>query len=114
MRLLWLALLLSLCLTLTGDARPRRAVVSVTAYSWSGLQTASGRWPRAGHCAVSRDLERDLALRFGDLLQVHGVGTCTFTDRMHARWTRRIDLFMHDESSARRFGIRHQVLLVVL
>ena len=57
--------------------------------------------------AVSRDLEK-LGLREGVRIRIDGVeGEWEVGDRMHQRWTRRIDVYMGlDVKSARGFGKR--------
>lgn len=107
-----LVLLLALvCLTaLRGDARPTSVPVTVTAYAHSGARTASGAWPVPGHCALSRDLEHSLGLRFGARVHIAGIGACTFTDRMPRRWHRRVDVFRATHHAAVRFGVRASTL----
>ncbi len=84
---------------------PARLVVTVTAYA-SGMRTAAGVRPRGGIVAVSRDVERQLGLRFGDVVEVSGVGRLIFRDRMPARWTRRIDVYLPTRAAAVQFGRR--------
>ena len=86
--------------------------VTVTAYTWSGLRTASGKWPRPGMLALSRDLEHTLGVKFGQQLTLQGLGTYVFECRMHRRWRRRADIYFPTWAQARRFGIRPSVLLV--
>ena len=97
------ALLLLCLLALRGDACPERLPVTVTAYA-SGTVTASGRRPQPGMLALSRDVERALGVRFGDRVQLAGLGTYTFQDRMPRRWTRRVDLYLPSRHAARQFG----------
>jgi 3D (Asp-Asp-Asp) domain-containing protein len=110
----WLALAWSLCaFVLCGEASqaPRTLRVTVTAYAPSGCRTASGRWPAVGMLAISRDLEP--RLRFGDRVLLLG-SVYTIQDRMHARWRRRVDIFVPSSQAARRFGIQHGVELLIL
>jgi 3D (Asp-Asp-Asp) domain-containing protein len=57
--------------------------------------------------AVSRDLEK-LGLRHGAKLRISGLeGEWMVGDRMHERWTRRIDVYMGlDVKAARAWGKR--------
>jgi 3D (Asp-Asp-Asp) domain-containing protein len=57
--------------------------------------------------AVSRDLEK-LGLREGVRLRISGLeGEWTVGDRMHRRWSRKIDVYMGvDVKAARAFGKR--------
>lgn len=95
------------------------SVVTVTAYhpgvtapgSPKGI-TASGRRVSEGMIAVSRDVEKNLNLDFGDRLLVHGMGVFDFQDRMHPRMRHKVDIFMKSYKKARRFGVRRYVVLV--
>jgi 3D (Asp-Asp-Asp) domain-containing protein len=104
-----------LCLLgLLGSTAPAvhcRVPVTVTAYSHTGHPTASGVMPRPGMLALSPDLERDLALRFGAPVRLEGLGTYTFTDRMPPRWYRRVDLFHPSDQAAWQFGKRQSAIV---
>ncbi len=87
--------------------------VTVTAYSPSVDETdstpyitASNKRVRDGICAISRDIEKELDLQFGDTIYLEGIGTCEFQDRMHRRKRKQVDLFMWNKSDAVRFGIK--------
>jgi 3D (Asp-Asp-Asp) domain-containing protein len=73
---------------------------SITAY---GIKLSPGM----RIVAVSRDLEK-MGLRRGARLTISGLeGEWTVGDRMHERWTRRIDVYMGlDEKAAREWGKR--------
>lgn len=95
----------------------KMSIVSVTAYSYNGGQypysiTASGKRVKEGMVAVSRDVERNLSLRFGDRLLLHGLGVFEFQDRMASRWRLKADVFMHSNQKARRFGVKRHIVLV--
>ena len=95
------------------------SIVSVTAYSYFGGQaphniTASGKRVKEGMVALSRDVERNLNLNFGDRVLLHGLGVFEFQDRMAPRMTLKADVFMHSNHKARRFGVRRHVVLVKL
>ena len=95
------------------------SIVSVTAYSYSGGQypyniTASGKRVKEGMLALSRDVERDLRLSFGDRVLLHGLGVFDFQDRMASRWIQKADVFMHSDHKARRFGVKRHIVLVKL
>ena len=111
MRRVALPLLILLCLlALTSDARQDRLQVTVTAYA-SGWITASGRRPRPGMIALSRDVERLLGVRFGDRVQLVGLGTYVFEDRMPWYWHRRVDVYLPPTVRALDFGIKRDVTL---
>jgi 3D (Asp-Asp-Asp) domain-containing protein len=95
------------------------SIVSVTAYSYSGGAypyniTASGRRVKEGMLALSRDVERDLGLSFGDRVLLNGLGVFEFQDRMASRWTQKADVFMHSDHKARSFGVKRHIVLVKL
>jgi len=117
--------LLITCLLGLGLAIPQTSmgvnmsIVSVTAYSYSGGAppynvTASGKRVREGMLALSRDVERDLGLNFGDQVLLHGLGVFEFQDRMASRWVQKADVFMHSDYKARRFGVKRYIVLVKL
>jgi 3D (Asp-Asp-Asp) domain-containing protein len=69
---------------------------------------------KRGILAVSRDLERNLDLEFGDRLLLHGLGVYEFQDRMASRWTKKVDIYLDSQQKARRFGVKRYVVLVKL
>ena len=94
--------------------------VTVTAYSPSVDETdstpyitASNQRVRDGICALSRDIEKQFKLKFGDLIHLEGIGTCEFQDRMHKRKRRQVDLFMWWKRAALRFGVIERVRMRV-
>jgi len=93
------------------------SIVTVTAYHHcpgsKGI-TASGRRVMTGMVAVSRDLERNLKLDFGDRLLLHGMGVFEFQDRMAPRWNKKADIYLSNQQKARRFGVKRHVVLVKL
>ena len=97
------------------------SVVTVTAYhpgvdgghSLKGV-TASGQKVKEGIVAVSRDVERNLNLDFGERVLLHGLGVFEFQDRMNARCQKKVDIFMKCKQKARRFGVKRHVVLVKL
>ena len=97
----------------------KMSIVSVTAYSYNGGSyphniTASGKRVQEGMVAVSRDVERNLKLKFGDKVMLHGLGVFEFQDRMASRWRLKADIFMHSNRKASRFGVRRHIVLVKL
>jgi len=64
--------------------------------------------------AVSRDLERNLNLDFGDKVLLHGMGVFEFQDRMAPRWRKKVDIYVDNQGKARHFGVRRYVVLVKL
>ena len=93
------------------------SIVSVTAYHHcpgSRGMTSSGRRVQVGMIALSRDLERNLNMNFGDRVLLHGLGVYEFQDRMAPRWNRKADIYLSNQSKARNFGVKRYVVLVKL
>ena len=93
--------------------------VVVTAYNPVPTQTdstpeitASNKRVRPGIVALSRDLEEEYGFRFGDPVFIVGLGFFVFEDRMHKRWTRRVDILMPSRRAAKAFGVKYSFLLV--
>ncbi|MCX5893126.1 MAG: hypothetical protein NTW80_09180 [Deltaproteobacteria bacterium] len=93
------------------------SIVTVTAYHHcpgsKGI-TASGKRVKTGMIAVSRDLERNLSLDFGDRVLLHGYGVFQVQDRMAQRWSKKVDIYLDTQQKARDFGLRRYVVLVKL
>jgi 3D (Asp-Asp-Asp) domain-containing protein len=93
------------------------SIVSVTAYHHcpgsKGI-TASGRRVKVGMIALSRDLERNLNMEFGDRVLLHGMGVFEFQDRMAPRWNKKVDIYLSNQCKARNFGVKRYVVLVKL
>ena len=90
--------------------------VTVTAYTPTYREcdndphiTSSMKKVRFGFVALSRDLEQKMGLRFGDVILI----PFEFQDRMNARYKNRIDIFMHSQKSAIKFGKRKMKVFVV-
>jgi 3D (Asp-Asp-Asp) domain-containing protein len=91
------------------------SIVSVTAYHHcrgSRGITASGQRVQRGMIAVSRDLERNLNLGFGDRVLLQGMGVFEVQDRMARRWHKKVDIYMDCQQKARHFGVKRYVVLV--
>jgi 3D (Asp-Asp-Asp) domain-containing protein len=87
------------------------AVIKVTAYCHPG-RTASGLRVQDGILALSRDLEYNLDMRFGDNVKLEGFGTFSFQDRMASYKVMQADVWMPCRSEALRFGVKHNVMLI--
>jgi 3D (Asp-Asp-Asp) domain-containing protein len=96
-----------------GDRMP----VTVTMYSSespeTGTITASGQKVRRGIIAVSRDLEHVHGLKFGDKVELEGIGTFEVQDRMNVRWTMRVDIWVPTVKEALNFGKQEKILIVL-
>ena len=93
------------------------SIVSVTAYHHcpgsKGI-TSSGRRVAVGMIALSRDLERNLSMEFGDRVLLHGMGVFEFQDRMAPRWNKKADIYLSNQCKAMNFGVKRYVVLVKL
>ena len=78
------------------------------------LVTASNKKVKEGMVALSRDLEEEFDLEFGDEVYLLGLGRFIFEDRMHKRWRRRADILMLSEEEARVFGVRCSFLVIMV
>ncbi|AEB09223.1 3D domain-containing protein [Desulfobacca acetoxidans] len=115
MRKIILLSLLGICLAVFSAPQPTvsltMAVVKVTAYSHTG-RTASGVRVQPGVVALSRDLERTLDMQFGEKVNLEGLGTFTFHDRMARSKRQQADIWFKSRSKAARFGVKRNILLV--
>jgi 3D (Asp-Asp-Asp) domain-containing protein len=97
----------TLCVTMS--------IVTVTAYHHcpgsKGI-TASGRRVKVGMIALSRDLERNLNMDFGDRVLLHGMGVFEFQDRMAPRWNKKVDIYLDNQCKAMDFGVKRYIVLV--
>lgn len=86
--------------------------LTVTAYSPRKEETDSTPFTTAfqkpvktGIIAISRDLERLYGWKQGDIVELEGLGRFEVGDRMHSRWTKRVDIFHWFAYDAREFGM---------
>jgi len=97
-------LLLIILLSSMNVNAPSPVVVTVTAYCLSENMTASGELVRVGCIALSRDLEHQLGVTFGDEIILKGIGKFVFLDRMHKRWKKRVDIWLPTRNRCMKFG----------
>ena len=115
------SVILSAELVAQEDTVKIRAIpVKVTAYNpvrsqtdSSPLITASNKRVRLGMVALSRDLEREFGLMFGDTIYLDGIGRFVFEDRMHRRKRRQADILMFNPIEARKFGVKNSYLFIL-
>lgn len=95
-----------------------RTVCTVTFYTPCPAETdstpyitASGIRVRPGICAVSRDLE-EMGFTFGKTIYVEGLGLFEIQDRMHTRWTKRVDILVFSKAQARKLGKMRNIRVV--
>ncbi len=123
MRLNTFTLLLIFSLTLFPSLVSKTILikVDVTAYNAekgqtddSPFTTASNQRVREGIIAISRDLEEDYGLSFGDKVFLVGIGVFEVQDRMNRRWKRKVDIFMWSKKEALKFGRKETKMLIEL
>ena len=92
--------------------------VTITAYSphveqtdSTPLLTASQKRVSTKYEALSRDLETQYRLKFGDSVILNGK-EYEFQDRMNKRWSRKVDRFFWSRAEALKFGKQPGILEV--
>lgn len=108
---------LAFSLIASAEQSASTVAVKVSAYSLFELndkdgKTASGKDPKAGYVALSRDLEQKLGLKFGDKVQIKGLGIFEFQDRTAERKENWVDIYMTSYRKAVRFGIKTLKMIV--
>lgn len=102
--------LISGTLPQTGTRGPRKVVyVTVTAYSSTPDQTDDSPFITANGTRVRDGIVAANFLRFGTRVRFpdySGNKVFVVTDRMHQRFSDRMDIWMETREEARRFGIR--------
>jgi 3D (Asp-Asp-Asp) domain-containing protein len=101
----------------TSDLRPAKIErkITVTAYNSVPWQTDDTPCIGAQNTDICKFYELGMntcAANFvplGTVLEVEDLGTCVVRDRMNARYTNRVDWYMHmDISAARKFGVQQK------
>lgn len=84
----------------------KTVTITATAYCLQG-KMANGQKTHAGVIALSRSLERDLNVKFGDIIIIEGVGEFVFRDRMPPRWKHyRVDIWYPTLRQCWVFGVK--------
>lgn len=91
--------------THTSRGVDRTAVV--TAYTWTGNQTASGTWPREG-----RTIAGPRWVPFGTRVYVDGIGWRIIEDRTHERFDGRWDVYMESRDACLAWGIQQRAVVI--
>lgn len=90
--------------------QPKRQLVVATAYCLKG-HTASGpvtsKIP-GGCIALSRDLAQLLDAKFGDIIEVQGVGRFTYADVMPPQHRMKVDIYFPTYRECKVFGVKRQ------
>jgi len=102
------------------ENKPIKISVTITAYNPTKDQcdstpfiTASNTKVREGIVALSRDIEKEFNVKFGDKVEIKGLGVFEFQDRMHKKWKRKVDIFMWHKNKAIKFGKKEGMLNIL-
>ncbi len=110
-------LLLAFSLIASAEQSIKTVAVKVSAYTLTELndsngKTASGRDPKAGYIAISRDLEQKHGLKFGDKVHIKGLGIFEIQDRTSEDKKNWVDIYMTNYRKAVRFGIKTLKIII--
>ena len=84
-------------------------VPDVTAYTWTGNKTATGKWPTVGMCGSNPKY-----LPYGTKLYVPGYGYCTVEDTGHASDDLYIDLYMDTVADCYAWGRKYNMTVYII
>lgn len=89
--------------------RPADHILEVTAYTYTGNPTATGKWPRVGYVAVDPTV-----IPLGTRLYIEGYGYALAADTGGDIKGMKADVFLETERAARKWGRRHRVKVWIL
>jgi 3D (Asp-Asp-Asp) domain-containing protein len=109
--------LLAFSLNVSAYETLKKVAVKVSAYTLTEVnqnkgKTASGKQLKAGYIAVSRDLEREHGLKFGDKVFISGIGEFEIQDRTSFRKKNSVDIYMISYEKAKQFGLKRLKMLI--
>lgn len=111
--LIFLLLLLLVQLWGCEEKKVPIGIITTTNYC-QGVMTAANVKVKPGHIALSRDIENQHRLKFGDLIYLEGeTEPYVFMDRMPMEWKRRADLYSRLCKDAREYGVQKRMLWFV-
>ena len=88
-------------------------IITTTNYC-QGVMTSADVKVKPGYIALSRDIEKQHRLKFGDLIYLEGeTEPYEFMDRMPPQWHRRADLYSRICKDAREYGVQKRMLWFV-
>jgi hypothetical protein len=88
-------------------------IITTTNYC-QGVMTSADVKVKPGYIALSRDIEEQHRLKFGDLIYLEGeTEPYVFMDRMPPQWKRRADLYSRRCKDAREYGVQKRMLWFV-
>ncbi len=109
--------LLAFSLNVSAEESLKKVAVKVSAYTLKEVnanqgKTASGRQVKTGYIAVSRDLEQEHGLKFGDKVFLKGLGEFEIQDRTSLKRKNWVDVYMPSHKKAKQFGIRRSTMIL--
>ena len=110
-------LLLAFSLIASAEQSLKTVAVKVSAYTLKELndangKTASGKDPKAGYIAISKDLEEKHGLKFGDKVHIKGLGIFEIQDRTSDNKVNWVDIYMTSYRKAVQFGIKSLKMII--
>ena len=88
--------------------------IIITTNYCQGVMTTADVKVKPGDIALSRDIEEQHRLKFGDLIYLEGeTEPYVFMDRMPPQWKRRADLYSRICKDAREYGVQKRMLWFV-
>jgi len=84
-------------------------IITTTEYC-QGIITAATTRVKPGDIALSRDLEKNYGLKFGDLIYLDGeTEPYIFRDRMPPEWQQHADIYLRSCKAAEKYGVRKRM-----
>jgi len=88
-------------------------IITTTNYCQGGI-TASTEKIKPGYIALSRDIEKQHGLKFGDLIYFEDeTEPYVFMDRMPLEWKRHADLYSRRCKDAKEYGVQKRMVWFV-
>lgn len=88
-------------------------IITTTNYC-QGVITSADVKVKPGYIALSRDIEKQHRLKYGDLIYLEGeTEPYVFMDLMPPQWKRRADLYSRSCKDAREYGVQRRRLWFV-
>ena len=83
----------------------------ITAYTWTGKRTATGKWPTRGMCAVNRSM-----IPYGTVLYIPGYGYAVAEDTGSGKGdlVYSIDVYMDTRNECLQWGRKRNVKVYIL
>jgi len=91
------------------EIQPQTMLMEITAYCYTGNQTASGTWPKVGTVAADTKV-----LPFGTKVYIPGYGIGTVEDRGGAIKGNMLDVYLPSRSAAIEWGRKKNVEVTIV